>query len=112
MYGMMTRGQKLGPRETLRQNLRYLMDRHGWTERETAKRAGVHQKTINKALNMYGDPTINTVDKIGGAFGLKGWQLLIQNLPELYQSLSDESEIEKTSIILAGKEGKFKLEKK
>lgn len=62
------------------------MDRHKWVERDVESRGKVAQKTINKILNKESAATIETLDKVGSAFNLKGWQLLLPNLPELYAS--------------------------
>lgn len=70
------------PRETLIKNLRFLMKKEKLSEEVLGKRCGVAQKTINNILNGESSPTIDTLDKIAGAFGLNSWHLILQDLPD------------------------------
>lgn len=70
------------PRETLIKNLRFLMKKEKLSEDMLGKRSGVAQKTINNILNGESSPTIDTLDKLAGAFGLNSWHLILQDLPE------------------------------
>lgn len=68
----------------LRDNVQRLMDRHGLSQRDLAKDAGLSQSAIGYLLR-YSDehdrhPTTATVEAIGKVFGLKAWQLL---MPEM-----------------------------
>lgn len=72
--------------QNLARNLRYLMDRHGWKEAETAKRAGVSQKTINNALNQVYRLKTDTADQIASAFKLGGWDIIKPDLVEDIES--------------------------
>ena len=69
-------------RQTLAQNLRYLMKLRGWSEADCAKHAKVSQKTVNNVLNAKHTTSIDTADALARAFGLTGWHLLLPNLPD------------------------------
>lgn len=68
------------PRHTLATNLKALIECHGLTAPDVAKRAGVDRKTINNQLNARYDPRPEQVDKVAAVFGLSGWQLLSPTL--------------------------------
>lgn len=70
------------PRETLAKNLRWLLDKHGWSERSLAKRSKVAQKTVNNILNEVSSPTLDKLEAIAAAFGLTSWQLIMPSLPK------------------------------
>ncbi len=99
---MPKRSPRPAPRQSLIRNLRYLMKREKLSEESLAKKAGVAQKTVNKILNGLSAPTLDTLDRIAGAFGLTSWHLIIPNLPDelisspsierLYKSYSEASE--------------------
>ena len=89
--GMAKRPPRLQPRETLIDNLRFLMRQEKLSEDALGKRAGLSQKAINNILNGKSAPSIDTLDKIAVAFGLQGWHLIVPNLPtELLNSPSIE----------------------
>lgn len=67
-------------REILARNVRFLMADRGWKQLETAKKAGLSQKTISNILNRRKDTQLSYVEKLAGAFGLSPWHLM---LPEL-----------------------------
>lgn len=73
---------KLTTTEAVAKNLRRLMDVHGLTQAQVAKRAGVSQRHISNILNAVQEPGIEKINKIARAFGLHGWQLQMPNLPE------------------------------
>jgi transcriptional regulator with XRE-family HTH domain len=62
--------------------VRALLDMREWSEYDLAKASGVAQKTINNILNRRSVCGIETADSLAAAFGLKGWQLLIPDLPD------------------------------
>ncbi len=66
--------------ETLARNLNFLMEKHGYSEKEMEKRSGVSSKTINNMRNAKHTATIENAEKVAGVFGLKGWQLIVPGL--------------------------------
>lgn len=73
-------GKRPKTEETLAKNLRYLMNKRGWTEEETAKQSGVSQKTVNNALNQTYKAKIETAEQLAAAFKLEGWHLIMPSL--------------------------------
>lgn len=64
----------------LADNVRQLMARNEWSQRELAKRAGVSQRAVGYLIN-YKDaqdrhPTTQTVEAVARAFGLQAWELM------------------------------------
>jgi len=62
--------------DALSETVRELRDIRGWTQRETAKRAGVGRNVIQRLENGYGATTMKPLCKIASAFGVKAWKLL------------------------------------
>ena len=89
----------------LARNLRHLMKDRGWNQKETARRAGVDQKTISNILNQKKTPGLDVVESIATAFGLNLWHLI---LPTLIDDLSIETSISKVydAYFKAGPEGR------
>ena len=52
-----------------------------WTQEELAKRSGVAQRTVSGILNLQGDARVDTVDRLAQACGLRGWHLIMDDLP-------------------------------
>lgn len=65
---------------TLAANLRWLMNKAGWTEKEIEQRSGVSQKTINNVLHARYRTKVETVEQLAAAFNLDGWQMILPNL--------------------------------
>lgn len=78
--------------ESLARNLRYLMDKKGWSYAQLSeKTAGeVSAKTIGNMLNQVGSPRIDNVDAVARAFGLTGWHLI---MPDLLTDLENGTSI-------------------
>jgi len=76
--------------KVLARNLHYLMEDRGWTQAETAKRAGCDQKTISNILNEKKISKLDLVDSIAKAFGLHPWPLI---LPSLIDDLENGSSV-------------------
>lgn len=68
----------------LAENTKRLMNERKWTQRELAKRAGISQRGVSYVLNYHDDgdrhATLETVECLAGAFGLRTDQLLIEGL--------------------------------
>lgn len=65
-------------------NLRALMAARGWkSNRELAKASKVSDRMIGKVLNGESVPTTDTMDKLGAAFGVAAWQLMIPGVADL-----------------------------
>jgi len=62
--------------DALSETVRELRDIRGWTQRETANRAGVGRNVIQRLENGYGATTMKPLCKIASGFGVKAWKLL------------------------------------
>lgn len=63
-------------------NLRRLMAMVHWSQVKLAKESGVSQTHISAILRGDSSCTVETAEALAKAFGLKGWHLLIPNLPD------------------------------
>jgi len=76
-------------RETLARNLRVLMDRAEWSQRDLAAQSKVSQRQISNILSMTTSCSVETAEALAKPFGLQGWHLVLPNLPvDLVQSTS------------------------
>lgn len=66
--------------DTLAVNLRYLLNKRGWSESELARRSKVAQKTINNILHRVYKPKVETCDQLARPFDLSGWHLILPDL--------------------------------
>lgn len=65
-----------GTSDIFLENVNRLLKKLGWTQAELAIRAGVKPPSISQMLNGNHSPTLATLEKIAGAFGLTASQLL------------------------------------
>jgi transcriptional regulator with XRE-family HTH domain len=68
-------------RETIARNLRILMDRSSWSQRDMAAKSGVSQRQISNILQSSSSCSTETADALAKAFGLEGWHLMLPRLP-------------------------------
>lgn len=68
--------------ETLARKLNYLMDKHGYSERDMEQKSGVSAKTVNNMRNAKHKPAVENVDKVAAVFGLPGWLLITPDIPD------------------------------
>jgi hypothetical protein len=57
------------------------MNSRQWKARDLASRCSVSYRQVHNILDGTSVPTTETVDEIARAFGLRGWHLLIPDLP-------------------------------
>jgi transcriptional regulator with XRE-family HTH domain len=79
----MVEKKKFNPREVLRQNVQALIESKvgPTTQGELKRKSGAAQATIGRILSARGENArIETIEKIAGAYGLQGWQLLIAGM--------------------------------
>jgi transcriptional regulator with XRE-family HTH domain len=57
-------------------NLKILLELHGMTVAEVAKKANVIPKQVYNLLNVSHDPRVKGLEKVANAFGLTTWQML------------------------------------
>ncbi|WP_449425982.1 helix-turn-helix domain-containing protein [Rhodanobacter lindaniclasticus] len=66
-------------------NLQRLMDHHGLSQAELARKTGVGQSTLSKLLNTEDpsamNPRSSTVQELADFFDVPGWQMLIPDMP-------------------------------
>lgn len=66
-------------------NLQRLMDHHGLSQAELARKAGVGQSTLSKLLNTEDpsamNPRSSTVEQLADFFDVPGWQLMVPDMP-------------------------------
>lgn len=97
-------------RETLANNVNYLMEINKDSGESVAKRCGVSPKTVNNVRNTQHSVTLDVIDKIASAFGLNGWHLIMPNLPD---DLKSSKQIEKlySDYTKASADGRDMIEK-
>ncbi len=86
----------------LANNVKRLMDERSWSQRELAKRADVSQRSVGYVINYRDDgdrhATVETVERLAGAFGLRTDQLLIDGLstsaPQNFLSLVKRTKVQ------------------
>jgi transcriptional regulator with XRE-family HTH domain len=61
-------------------NLRYLLDNVGMTKRDLATKSGISARYIDYLLSFEKYPTIEIAEKIGKAYGISGWQMIMPHL--------------------------------
>jgi len=89
----------------LAQNLRLLMERHGWKQTELAKRSGVSQAAISAILRGQKAATIDTIDAFSRAFSLNSWQLLLPQLG-MEPAIADSITLVLTRFIQSSEQGR------
>lgn len=97
-------------RETLANNLNYLIKINGDSGESVAKRCGISAKTVNNARKTEHSVTLDVIDKIASAFGLNGWHLIMPNLPD---DLKSSKQIEQlySNYTAASADGRDMIEK-
>lgn len=68
--------------ETLIKNLRVLMDDRGWKPKKLSEKSGVSPRMVAYILKGERVCSIEIAEQLANAFGLKGWHLLIEGVPE------------------------------
>lgn len=68
----------------LADNLQRLMDHHGLSQNELARRCGIGQRTLSTWLDkeraLESNPRLRSLDQVAAYFGLPGWLLLVPGL--------------------------------
>lgn len=71
------------PRVTLARHVALLRKTNEWTQADLARKSGTSQRTISNIENPEGpSPSLDNVELIAEAFGLRGWQLIMPTLVE------------------------------
>ena len=78
---MATRRQRPHTANSVAKNLRALMAGAGWNQSELGRRSGVSQRHISDILNGHAQCTVPVANELATPFGLKGWHLLLPDLP-------------------------------
>lgn len=96
--------------ETLARKLNYLMEKHGYSERDMEQKSGVSAKTINNMRNAKHRSAVENVDKVAAVFGLAGWLLIIPDMPD---DLMESKNLKNTlkNYAAAGAEGREAIER-
>lgn len=97
-------------RETLAENLAFLLEERDWSYRDLADKAGLAHKTVGNIINKVSAASIETVQKIAEQFGLEGWHLI---MPTLISDLTSSTSIRKlyTSYSKANEAGRRHIER-
>lgn len=82
----------MGTQNAMISNLRFLMDKFGYSQSELSRKSGVSQRTISYILSGEKKSRIETAELLAKPFGLEGWHLIMPNLPD---DLIDSPSIEK-----------------
>jgi transcriptional regulator with XRE-family HTH domain len=76
------KGTAITTTQAISRNLKTLLDRHGLSHNQLAKKAGVSQSYVSAIVKEDGKPvSVEVLDKLAKPFGLQGWQLAMPNLP-------------------------------
>lgn len=71
-----------------------LLKKHGLSQTEAAKKAGVHQPQLNRWLKGENEPSLSSVEKLASIFGLSASDLLNPEVPPVARverpSISEE----------------------
>lgn len=62
-------------------NLSRLLDLTGQTQTQLAEKSGVSQRHISALVRGESDCTLQVAELLAKPFGLRGWQLMLPNLP-------------------------------
>jgi transcriptional regulator with XRE-family HTH domain len=61
----------MAPRLKVAMRIRQLRDKHGWSQEELARRAGVSRTFLARLETARQDPTLSTLEKLARAFRVK-----------------------------------------
>ena len=95
-------------RDYLSANMDMLLLFHQWTPKELSRRSNVSPRMIAYILQKEKTPSIDVVEKIGSAFGVKGWLMIspyldlktYKNLEKLNQNFASSSDQGKDYILM------------
>jgi transcriptional regulator with XRE-family HTH domain len=62
-------------------NLSRLLERAGLNQTQLAEKSGVSQRHISALVRGESDCTLQVAEQLAKPFGLRGWQLMLPNLP-------------------------------
>lgn len=74
--------------ESLRKNLRAIMDANGLNQGHVAAISGIARPHVNRALNDKSNPRLDTVEKLAHAVGVETWELIKDQAPHKDESLT------------------------
>jgi transcriptional regulator with XRE-family HTH domain len=69
-------GRGYAARQCLAHHLRRLRLERGWSQLQLAEAAGLHRTHVSRLENSAYNASIDTVENIAGAFGVRSWTLL------------------------------------
>lgn len=69
----------MSAREDLAENIRCLVEQAG-SQSALAKKCGVPQRTISRAMNAENATTVDTLNDLAKGLGMQPWQLLVSGL--------------------------------
>lgn len=92
-YGM--NADPAAVRATVAINLKLLMERRNWTQKELEVKSGVSQRHISSVRNQQQNCSIEILSKLGEAFGIPGWLLLIPGFSSERVQLLDSPQLPK-----------------
>jgi transcriptional regulator with XRE-family HTH domain len=82
--------KKAADRSVLAANLKMLMERRDWTQRQLAEKAGMSQTHVGNLIRGDHDASLSVVKILADAFGIPPWLLLV---PGLRADILDSPEI-------------------
>lgn len=97
-------------RDTLAENLAFLLKEREWSYRVLADKAGLSHKTVGNIKNKTNAASIETVQKVAEQFGLEGWHLI---MPTLISDITNSTSIRKLyeSYTKASEDGRRHIER-
>jgi transcriptional regulator with XRE-family HTH domain len=67
--------------DSFRRNLADILERNGLSQKELARRSGVHEVTISRILHGHIEPTLSTAEKLARGAGTTAEKILSEISP-------------------------------
>jgi transcriptional regulator with XRE-family HTH domain len=80
-FGMAQRRHRPHTANSVARNLRALMEGAKCNQSELARQSGISQRHISDILAGHSQCTVPVANQLAAPFGLKGWHLLLPDLP-------------------------------
>lgn len=80
------------PKETLRKNLKMLMDKAEMDAKQLSQLSGISLRMVNYVLSGERGATVETAEKLAEPFKISGWQLI---MPTLEKDISNNGHLQK-----------------
>jgi transcriptional regulator with XRE-family HTH domain len=98
-----------GSIDTFIKNVKTLLAKNKWSNRELSKKSGVSDRLIGMYLNNESEPSMGKAEKIANAFGFQLWQM---QMPDFSPDIRTKGGLERIcyAYIKSDKEGRQVME--